>query len=134
MPERLEKHGKQVATFVSTGADDDLAILLADTNEASVIIHVGAPADLSQFLDRAPTEAARMFVSRLRAGSKIVDAKAVHHFSSDRMPLWPIYLLLLAGAAAVLTAIGVTPVGQDWFDSIGSQLGDLGNWIKGLVS
>ncbi|MDR7086806.1 putative membrane-anchored protein [Aeromicrobium panaciterrae] len=134
MPERLEKHGKQVATFVSTGADDDLAILLADTNEASVIIHVGAPADLSQFLDRAPTEAARMFVSRLRAGSKIVDAKAVHHFSNDRMPLWPITLLLFAGLAAVITAVGVTPVGQDWFDSIGSQLGDLGTWIKGLVS
>lgn len=134
MPERLEKHGKQVATFVSTGADDDLAILLADTNEASVIIHVGAPADLAQFLDRAPTEAARMFVSRLRAGAKLVDAKAVHHFSTDRMPLWPITLLLVAGVIAVATAVGVTPVGQDWIDSIGSQLGDFGTWIKGLVS
>jgi uncharacterized membrane-anchored protein len=134
MPERLEKHGKEVVTFVSTGADDDLAILLADTNEAAVIIHVGAPADLSQFLDRAPTEAARMFVSRLRAGSKIVDAKAVHHFSTDRMALWPIMLLLLAGVVAVATAVGVTPVGNDWFDSIGTQLSDFGNWIKGLIS
>lgn len=134
MPERLEKHGKEVVTFVSTGADDDLAILLADTNEAAVIIHVGAPANLAQFLDRPPTEAARMFVSRLRAGSKIVDAKTVHHFSTNRMPLWPIMLLLLAGAVSVATAVGVTPVGQDWLDSIGSQLSDLGNWIKGLVS
>lgn len=134
MPERLEKHGKDVVTFVSSGADDDLAILLADTNEAAVIIHVGGPADLSQFLDRAPTEAARMFVSRLRAGSKIVDAKAVHHFSSDRMSLWPIWLLLLAGVVAVATAVGVTPVGNDWFDSIGSQISDFGNWIKGFFS
>ena len=94
----------------------------------------GAPADLSQFLDRAPTEAARMFVSRLRAGSKIVDAKAVHYFSTDRMALWPIMLLLLAGVVAVATAIGVTPVGNDWFDSIGTQLSDFGNWIKGLIS
>jgi uncharacterized membrane-anchored protein len=134
MPERLEKHGKAVSTFVSTGADDDLAILLADTNEAAVIVHVGGPADLSQFLDRPPTEAARMFVSRLRAGSKIVDAKAVHHFSTDRMPLWPIVLLLLAGVAAVVAAVAVTPVGNDWFDSVGSQLSDLGTWIKGLFS
>ncbi len=134
MPERLEKHGKQVSTFVSTGADDDLAILLADVNEAAVIVHVGGPADLSQFLDRPPTEAARMFVSRLRAGSKIVDAKAVHHFSADRMALWPIVLLLLAGVVAVAAAVGVTPVGNGWFDSIGTQLSDIGNWIKGLIS
>ncbi len=134
MPERLEKHGKEVVTFVSTGADDDLAILLADTNEAAVIIHVGAAANLAQFLDRAPTEAARMFVSRLRAGSKLVDAKAVHHFSNDRMAMWPILLLLAAGVIAVATAVGITPVGNDWFDSIGSQLGDLGTWIKGLFS
>ena len=134
MPERLEKHGKQVSTFVSTGADDDLAILLADVNEAAVIVHVGGAANLTQFLDRPPAEAARMFVSRLRAGSKIVDAKAVHHFSADRMALWPIVLLLLAGVVAVAAAVGVTPVGNDWFDSIGTQVSEFGNWIKGLIS
>jgi uncharacterized membrane-anchored protein len=73
-------------------------------------------------------------MSRLRAGSKIVDAKAVHHFSTDRMALWPITLLLLAGVVAVATAVAVTPVGNDWFDSLGTQLSDFGNWIKGLIS
>jgi uncharacterized membrane-anchored protein len=134
LPERLEKHGKEVSTFVSTGSDDDLAILLADTNEAAVIIHVGAPANLSQFLERAPTEVARMFVARLRAGSKIVDAKAVHHFSSNRLSVWPILLLLLAGIVAVVAAIAVTPVGHDWFGSFGDHLDDFGTWIKGLFS
>ncbi len=134
LPERLERHANRVVTFVSTGSDDDLAILLADTNEAAVIIHVGAPANLSQFLDRAPTEAARMFVSRLRAGSKIIDAKAVHHFSTDRMAMWPIMLLLAAGLIAVAVAVGVTPVGQDWIDTIGTQFDALGNWIKGLFT
>ena len=102
MPERLEKHGKQVATFVSTGADDDLAILLADTNEASVIIHVGAPADLSQFLDRAPTEAARMFVSRLRAG--VEDRRRQGRAPFQHRPNAVVaasLLLLLAGVVAV---------------------------------
>lgn len=134
MPERLERHGKEISTFVSTGSDDDLAILLADTNEADVIIHVGAPPDLSAFLERPPTEVARMFVARLRAGAKIVDAKSVHHFTSRRAALWPILLLLVTGIAAVAVAVGVTPVGQDWFDTIGDQLTDLGSWIKGLFS
>jgi len=134
LPERLERHGKEIVTFVSTGADDDLAIVLADTNEAAVIVHVGAPATLSKFLERPPSEVARMFVARLRAGSKIVDAKAVHHFTSQRLALWPVLLLLAAGVAAVAVSIAVTPVGNDWFDSLGDRLADLGTWIKGLFS
>lgn len=133
-PERLERHGKEVVTFVSTGSDDDLAILLADTNEAEVIVHVGAPATLSKFLERPPSQVARMFVARLRAGSKIVDAKAVNHFTSQRFPLWPVMLLLAAGVVAVAVSVAVTPVGNDWFDSLGDQLADLGTWIKGLFS
>ena len=133
-PERLERHGKEIVTFVSTGSDDDLAILLADTNDAAVIVHVGAPSSLPQLLERPPAEAARMFVARLRAGAKIVDARSVQHFSSQRHAVWPVLLLLLAGVVAVGAAVGITPVGQDWFDSIGDQLTDLGSWIKGLFT
>jgi uncharacterized membrane-anchored protein len=133
-PERLERHGKEIVTFVSTGSDDDLAILLADTNDAAAIVHVGAPSSLAKLLEQPPTEAARMFVARLRAGAKIVDAKAVHHFSSRRHAVWPVLLLLLAGVVAVAVAIGVTPVGQDWLDTIGDRLTDLGSWTKGLFT
>jgi uncharacterized membrane-anchored protein len=132
--ERLERHGMEIVTFVASGSDDDLAILLADTNDAGVIVHVGAPSSLPKLLERPPTEAARMFVARLRAGARIVDAKAVHHFSSRRHSLWPVFLLLVAGIVAVAVAIGITPVGQDWYDSIGEQLTDLGSWIKGLFT
>ncbi len=75
-----------------------------------------------------------MFVSRLRAGSKIVDAKAVHYFSADRMAMWPIFMLLVAGLVAVGMAVGVTPVGHGWIDSISTQFSDFGTWIKGLVT
>ena len=124
-PERLERHGKEIITFVSTGSDDDLSILLADTNQAGVIVHVGAPPTLAEFLERPPGDVARMFVARLRAGSKLVDAKSVNQLASRPMSWWPLVLLLLAGALAVAVAITVTPAGQDWFDSLGS-------WIEGL--
>jgi uncharacterized membrane-anchored protein len=133
-PERLERHGKEIVTFVSSGSDDDLAIILADINDAAVIVHVGGPASLAQFLERDPTDAARMFVARLRSGAKIVDARAVHHFTAQRFPLWPVLLLLIAGAAAVVVAIGVTPVGQDWLDPVGERLSDFGSWIEGLFT
>jgi uncharacterized membrane-anchored protein len=133
-PERLERHGMEIVTFVSTGSDDDLAILLADTNDAAVIVHVGAPSSLAKLMEQPPAEAARMFVARLRAGAKIVDAKAVHHFSSRRHAVWPVLLLLIAGIAAVAVAVGITPVGQDWFDTIGDRSSDLAAWIKGLFT
>lgn len=133
-PERLERHGKEIVTFVSTGSDDDLAILLADTNDAAVIVHVGAPSSLAKLMEQTPTDAARMFVARLRAGAKIVDAKAVHHFSSKRHAVWPVLLLLVAGIVAVVVAVGITPVGQDWFDTVGERLADLRTWIEGLFS
>ncbi len=133
-PERLERHGKEIVTFVSTGTDDDLAILLADSNDAAVIVHVGGPATLTELLDGRPSDVARIFVARLRAGAKIVDAKSVHHFTSQRLAWWPVLLLLAAGVLAVAVAVGITPVGQEWFDSLGDRLADLGSWIKGLFT
>lgn len=133
-PERLERHGKEIVTFVSTGSDDDLAIILADTNDAAVIVHAGAPSTLTQLLERPSGEAARMFVARLRAGARIVDARVVHHFSSRRHTVWPALLLLVAGIAAVAVAVGVTPVGQGWFDDIGDRLTDFSSWLEGLFS
>lgn len=134
LPERLEKHGQEVVTFVSTGADDDLALILADGNEAAVVVHVGAPPSLSDFLERPPAEVARMFVARLRTGAKIVDAKAVHHFTHDRLPTWPVVLLALAALVAVGVGVGTTPAGQGWFDDLGGLLSDLGSWIEGLFT
>lgn len=132
--ERLERHGKDIVTFVSTGSDDDLAILLADINEAMIIVHAGAPTSLNELLEQPPTDAARMFVARLRAGPKLVDAKAVTHFTSRRHTLWPLLLLLVAGAVAVAVAVAITPVGQEWFDTLGDRLAELGTWTKGLFT
>ena len=132
--ERLERHGKEIVTFVSTGSDDDLAILLADINEAMIIVHAGAPTSLNELLEQPPTDAARMFVARLRAGPKLVDAKAVTHFTSRRHTLWPLLLLLVAGAVAVAVAVAITPVGQEWFDTLGDRLAELGTWTKGLFT
>ena len=133
-PERLEKHGKEIVQFVATGSDEDLALLLADTRDAAVIVHVGGPPTLVDFLERGPVDVASSFIARLRAGTKIVDAKAVEHFSSNRLALWPLLLLLLCGVAAVVVAVAITPVGDDWFDSLGERFADLGSWIKGLFS
>ena len=131
--ERMEKAGVDAITFVATGAPADLAILLADTNEATVIVEVGAAPDLVAFLDRGSAEVASTFVTRLRAGRRLVDAKAVGHLVARPLSAWPVLLVLLAGVIAVVAAIATTPVGQDWWHELSGQLTDARTWIEGLL-
>jgi uncharacterized membrane-anchored protein len=111
-----------------------LAIVLADSNQASVIVEVGAPQGLMEFLERGPADVASSFVTRLRAGSRLVDAKAAGHFATRSMAIWPVLLILLTGVVAVAAAVAVTPVGSDWFDSLGERVVDARTWIEGLVT
>ncbi len=130
--ERFEKAGIDPVRFVASGSSTDLAIVLADSNDALVIVEVGAPTGLVQFLERGPADVASSFVTRLRAGSRLVDAKAAGHFAAQPMSLWPVLLVLLAGAAALAVSVSVTPVGAGWFDSLGAHLTDARTWIEGL--
>ncbi len=132
--ERFEKAGVDPVWFIATGSATDLAIMLADSNYAPVIVEVGAPTGLMEFLDRGSADVASSFVMRLRAGSRLVDAKAAGHFAAPSMPLWPVLLLLLAGIAAMAVAVALTPVGGDWFDALGERIHDARIWMKGLFS
>lgn len=131
--ERFERAGVDVATFTASGAPSDLAILLADSNDAPVIVEVGAPRGLVEFLERGTAEVASSFVTRLRAASTLVDARAVAHFTRRTMPAWPVLLVLVAGVLAVVAAIGVTPTGRDWYEALCDSLGDLRTWLEGLL-
>lgn len=132
--ERLEKAGADAQTFVATGSDEDLALVIADTNEASVIVLVGGHTSLLEFLERGPSDMSSTFLTRLRVGTKLVDAKSVGEFYNHRISAWPIILLLVLGVIAVGTAIAVTPVGDSWFTWFGTQFQDFANWIQGLFS
>lgn len=132
--ERLEKTGADAQTFVAAGSDEDLALVLADTNEASVIILAGGHTSLVDFLDRGPTDMSSTFLTRLRVGTRLVDAKAVAHFSQQRSRTWPILLLLAFALIAVGVAVAVTPVGDSWVTWTGHHLQDFFDWTRGLFT
>jgi uncharacterized membrane-anchored protein len=141
-PERLEKHGRDLVRFVASGDDTDLALLLADESQADVIIHAGAPPSLGDLLDQDAGIGGASFVVRLRAGSKIVDAKAVPHLTSGHLAWWPVLLLLAAAMLALIVAITTSPTGNEWLSTGWSDLGaaigrgaeHVASWIKGLIS
>jgi len=123
--QRLERLGVSPVVFACTGTSEDVAMLLADAKGASVIVTAGTHATLVELLDRGRSEMASAFLTRLRLGPKLVDAKAVHRLYRSRVHGWHLLVLLLAGVLAVLVAVGATPVGQDWLDRLGELLVDL---------
>jgi uncharacterized membrane-anchored protein len=132
--DRLEKTGANAQMFVASGSDEDLALILADTNEASVIVLAGGHTSLVEFLDKGPVDMSSTFLTRLRVGAKLVDAKSVAEFYNHRMRLWPILVLLLVAVIAVGAAIAVTPVGDSWVHGAGDQLESLSDWLRGLFT
>ena len=132
--DRLERLGVRTQTLSASGTSEDVAMLLADVSGASLIIAVGTHATLDEFLDRQRSGLASTFLTRLRVGPKLVDAKGVPQLYSGRVRVWHLLVVLLAGLVALAVAVAATPVGDRWWHDLSPHLTDLTAWIQGLVS
>lgn len=131
--DRLEKSGAQSLRFGGVGAAPDLGLILADVNDAPVIVEVGAPPNLVALLDHGAAEVASAFLTRLRASRKLIDAKAIAQVSVPAVSSWPIVLLALIVLLTMTVAVVSTPVGQQWWSDLTGGTG-FGSWIEGLFS
>lgn len=132
--DRLERLGLHPQVFSAAGSSEDVAMLLADLSGASLIVSVGTHATLDEFLDQHRSGLASTFLTRLRVGPKLVDAKGIPQLYAGRVRLWHLALVLLAGLVALALAVGATPVGQEWWESVRADLDDLFGWIQGLLT
>jgi uncharacterized membrane-anchored protein len=132
--DRLDRLGVRPHTLAATGLSEDVALLLADVRGASVIVAVGTHATLDEFLDRQRDGLASTFLTRLRVGPKLVDAKGVPQLYAGRVRLWQLALVLLAGLVALAVAVATTPVGDEWRSSLDGTLSDVLQWIRGLFT
>ena len=132
--DRLDRIGVRTQKISASGTSEDVAMLLADASGASLIIAVGTHATLDEFLDRQRSGLASTFLTRLRVGPKLVDAKGVHQLYAGRVRLWHLALVLLAGLVALGIAIAATPVGGGWWEDLQAALSDLFDWIQGLFT
>src|SRR5690606_1239332 len=74
---RVHQLGVSAVTFPAAATSEDLAMLLADEKGASLIVAVGTHATLVEFLDKGRGGMASTFLTRLKVGGKLVDAKGV---------------------------------------------------------
>jgi uncharacterized membrane-anchored protein len=132
--DRLDRLGVRTQRIAASGTTEDVAMLLADASGASLIIAVGTHATLDEFLDRQRSGLASTFLTRLRVGPKLVDAKGVQQLYAGRVRLWHLVLVFLGGLVALGVAIAATPVGAEWWDDLQAALSDLFDWIQGLFT
>jgi uncharacterized membrane-anchored protein len=132
--DRLDRLGVRTQRMSASGTTEDVAMLLADASRASLIIAVGTHATLDEFLDRQRAGLASTFLTRLRVGPRLVDAKSVQQLYSGRVRLWHLALVLLVGLLALGVAIASTPVGETWWHDLQAGLSDLLDWIQGLFT
>ena len=131
--ERIEALNVPFVVFPAAGTSEDIAMLLADDMGAEVIVAVGTHATLVEFLDKGRAGMASTFLTRLRVGGKLVDAKGVSRLYRRRISNAQLILLAVAGLVAVAAAITSTSAGQASMGLIGARLDDFWSWLYQLA-
>ena len=130
---RVEQLGVDHVVFPATGTSEDVAMLLADDKGAELIVAVGTHDTLVEFLDKGRAGMASTFLTRLRVGSKLVDAKGVSQLYRTRISTLQIVLLALAGLLAIGVALASTEFGQALYQIVMARLDGLFAAIKDLL-
>ena len=130
--ERVEKLGVPHVVFPATGTSEDVAMLLADDKGAELIVAVGTHATLVEFLDKGRSGMASTFLTRLRIGSKLIDAKGVSRLYRQRISNWQLAWLVAAGLLALGVALASTSAGQTMFGLFAASLDDLWSGVRSL--
>jgi uncharacterized membrane-anchored protein len=130
--ERCRLLGLTPVLFPATGTSEDVAMLLADDKGAELIVAVGTHATLVEFLDKGRSGMASTFLTRLRVGGKLVDAKGVSRLYRSRISTLQLVLLLVCGLLALVVALAVTPYGETALTLGAARVDDVISWIRGL--
>jgi len=104
------------------GISEDIALLLAFEKGAELIVAVGTHFNLIEFLERDRAGMSSTFVTRLKVGEILVDAKGLSRLFSRQVGLWPLVLFAVAGLLAVVVAIVVSPALRHLIELIGIEL------------
>jgi uncharacterized membrane-anchored protein len=100
--ENLLEWGVDYHEFVAEGTSEDVAMLLAYESKAQLIVAVGTHATMVEFLDKGRPGMASTFLTRLRLGPMLVDAKGVSRLYEGRVRRLDVILLVTAALVAML--------------------------------
>jgi len=73
------------------------------------MVMVGSHFNLVEFLDKNRKGMSSTFITRLRVGEILVDAKGVSRLYRPRPGWWPLMLMLVTGIVALAAIVALTP-------------------------
>jgi uncharacterized membrane-anchored protein len=107
--ERIEELGLSAVVWPVNATSEDLALLLAFENGADLIVAVGTHYSLVEYLDKGRRGMSSTFLTRLRVGPKLIDAKGVSKLYRTGASPGQLALIVLAGLFTMAAVIIVSP-------------------------
>ena len=114
--DRLERLELPYKVVPAPATSQDVAMLIAAEKGARLIVSVGSHFNLVEFLDKNRRGMSSTFLTRLRIGEILVDAKGVSRLYRPRPGSSPLMLVLAAGAMTLLAIVLTTPGLRDVAD------------------
>ncbi|HHX01905.1 MAG TPA: hypothetical protein GX739_04445 [Firmicutes bacterium] len=125
---RLSELKIDYKVFPAPGTSEDIALLLAYELGAQLIVAVGLHSNLIDFLEKGRPGMASTFLTRMKVGSILVDAKGVSQLYTGKAGLLHIPLLI----AALIPVILLLTLATSWRDLIRLLWLELRLFIGGL--
>ena len=122
---RLDELGLDYQTVRASAISEDIALLLAYEKGAELIVAVGTHFNLIEFLERNRAGMSSTFLTRLKVGEILIDAKGVSRLVDRRVGLWPLLTVAVAGLAAIVVAVLVSPALREVIELLARDVGDL---------
>lgn len=109
--ERVKSLGLESVLFPSPGTSEDIALLLAYSNDVDLIVAVGTHNSMIDFLEKGRKGMASTFLVRLKVGPKLIDAKGVNElYKSSLKPKYMVGLGLAALLPIIVIALLFPPM------------------------
>jgi uncharacterized membrane-anchored protein len=116
--ERLLELGLEHTVVPAAGTSEDVAMLMSFEKGADLIVSVGAHFNLIEFLDRNRGGMSSTFLTRLRIGEKLVDAKGVSRLYNPPSTVAPAALFLVAFAILLTIVVITSPALNELFQLV----------------
>ena len=102
----------------AAGTSEDVAMLMAYEKGADLIVSVGAHFNLIEFLDRKRGGMSSTFLTRLKIGERLVDAKGVSRLYNPSSTLAPLLFFAVAFLVLLTILVITSPALNDVFELV----------------
>jgi uncharacterized membrane-anchored protein len=116
--ERLDKLGLDYKVVPAPATSEDVAMLIAAELGAELLVAVGTHFNLVEFLDKARAGMSSTFLTRLRVGEILVDAKGVSRLYRPSAGRGPLIVVVLAALLVLVVVVATSPTLGPFLDLV----------------